>query len=116
MGAFDTESAQQRRQRQFLDAIEQAIHDINHEAIHGVVPMLDKATFMQMAKSVAQLRVKYIAAATASLASGAAPQPQQMTQLKVMREQFEEARAAFDAVKRALTRNYINVALNDKDL
>lgn len=109
MGSHD-ETHQQRRQRQFLDAVEQAVHDTNHEVIHAVLPRLDKGTFMQMARAVAQLRVKYIAATAAALAHGEAPTAQQITQLKQMREAFEESRTGFDALKRAISRGYVDVA------
>jgi hypothetical protein len=103
------DSAQQRKQRQFLDAVEHSVHDINHEVIHAILPRMDKTTFMKMARSVAQIRIKYIAATAAALASGEAPSPQQAAQLKQLREQFEESRTGFDALKRAISRGYIDV-------
>lgn len=109
MGASD-DSQLTRKQRQFLDAVEHSVHDINHDVIHAVLPRMDKATFLQMAKAVAQLRIKYIATTAAALASGEVPTAQQTAQLKQMREQFEEARSGFDAVKRALSRGYIDIA------
>lgn len=114
MGSHD-ETTQQRRQRQFLDAVEQTVHDTNHEVIHAVLPRLDRATFMQMARTVAQLRVKYIAATAAALAGSALPTTQQIDQIKHLREVFEEARTGFDALKRAISRGYVDVAAGAED-
>lgn len=99
-----------RQQRIFLDSVEQAITSNNRDVIHAVLPRLDKATFVRMAKSVAQSRVKYIAAAAGFLSSGEGLSPQQTVQLELLRKQFEEARVGFDAVKRAISRGYIDVA------
>lgn len=97
-----------RQQKQFTDMIDHIVHDTNREVIHALIPRLDKATFGKMAKGVATLRVKYIAAAVQL-----STQPfssEQAGQLKVMRENFEESRSAFDAVKRAIVRGYIDLA------
>lgn len=110
MGTYDDATAQQRRQRQFLDEVDQAVHDINHEIIHAVVPRLDKENFMKMAQAVARSRVKYLAASIAGLGDGEPLTPQQLIQLRQLREHYEESRMAFEALKRAMTRNYIDIA------
>ena len=97
-----------RQQKIFTDQIDHIVHDTNREVIHALIPRLDRATFAKMARGVATLRVKYIAAAV-QLAN----EPfttQQADQLKHHREQFEESRSAFDAVKRAIIRGYIDLA------
>lgn len=104
------DSSQLRQQRQFLDNVEQAITQNNRDVIHAVLPRLDKATFVHMAKSVAQSRVKYIAAAAGFLAGGEAVNAQQAAQLESLRKNYEESRAAFDALKRAISRGYVDVA------
>jgi len=98
-----------RMQKQFTDLVDHIVHDKNREVIHAVIPRLDRATFSKMAHSVANLRVKYIALSV-QLASAEPFTPQMAGQLKAMREQFEEARAGFDAVKRAIIRGYIDLA------
>ena len=98
-----------RLQKQFNDQIDHIVHDTNREVIHAVIPKLDRDTFAKMAKGVATLRVKYIAAAIQL-----STQPfssEQATQLKALRENFEESRSAFDAVKRAIIRGYIDLAV-----
>jgi hypothetical protein len=97
-----------RQQRLLFDQVDQAITDTNREVIHGLIPKLDKAVFLKMAKGVAQLRVKYIAAGIQLAQTDSLKEPQ-LQQLKTLREQFEEARAAFDAVKRAVSRGYIDI-------
>jgi len=54
------------------------------------------------------LRVKYIAAGIQLAQDDTLKEPQ-LNQLRQLREQFEEARAAFDAVKRAVSRGYIDI-------
>ncbi len=104
------DSNQLRQQRQFLDNVEQAITANNREIIHAVLPKLNRTTFVGMARSVAQSRVKYIAAAAGFLAGGEAISAPHAAQLEQLRKQFEESRTAFDAVKRAISRGYIDVA------
>jgi hypothetical protein len=98
-----------RQQRVLFDQVDHAISETNREVIHGLIPKLDKAVFLKMAKGVAQLRVKYIAAGIQLAQTDSLKEPQ-LQQLKTLREQFEEARAAFDAVKRAVSRGYIDIA------
>ena len=98
-----------RQQRLFADQIDQMIRDTNREVIHGLIPKLDKATFAKMAHAVATLRVKYVAASV-QLAGTEGLSPTQFNQLRAMREQYDEARMAFDAVKRAIVRSYIDMA------
>lgn len=114
MGNYDEASAQQRRQRQFLDDLEHAIHGINHDTIHAILPRLDKENFMQMAHAVAKSRVKYLAAATAGLGDGEPLTAQQLLHLRQLREYYEESLKAFEALKRAITRNYIDIANGKK--
>ncbi len=98
-----------RLQKQFTDQIDHIVHDTNREVIHAVIPKLDRETFAKMAHGVATLRVKYIAAAVQL-----STQPfssEQAAQLKFHRENFEESRSAFDAVKRAIIRGYIDLAV-----
>lgn len=105
---MDDDMKELRLQKQFTDQIDKIVHDTNREVINAVVPRLDRDTFAKMAKGVALLRVKYIAAAMQL-----STQPfssEQADQLKVLREQFEEARFGFDAVKRAIIRGYTKLA------
>lgn len=98
-----------RQQRQFIDQLDHTIHATNREVIHAVLPRLDKATFAKMARTVANLRIKYVAAAV-QLAGQEPFSPQQVAQLKQLREQFDEAKSAFDAVKRVIIRGYVDLA------
>jgi hypothetical protein len=102
------DSSKLRQQRVLFDQVDQAISETNREVIHGLIPKIDKAVFLKMAKGVAQLRVKYIAAGIQLAQNDTLKEPQ-LQQLKLLREQFEEARAAFDAVKRAVSRGYIDI-------
>lgn len=98
-----------RQQRLFLDQLEQSVKVVNREIIHSVIPKLNTDVFTKMAEGVARHRVRYLAAAT-QLAGEEPLSPAQYAQLKSLREQFDESRAAFDAVKRAISRGYIDMA------
>jgi len=97
-----------KQQRMLFDQIDQAVTENNRDVIHGLIPKIDKAVFMKMAHGVAMLRVKYIAAGIQLAQDDTLKEPQ-LNQLRQLREQFEEARAAFDAVKRAVSRGYIDI-------
>ena len=102
------DAARMRQQRQLFDALDQAISETNRETIHGIVPHLNKAILIKMARTVAHARVKYIAAAL-HMAETDPLTAAQMTQLQQLRQAFEECRAAFDATKRAVSRGYIDI-------
>ena len=98
-----------KHQRQFLYDVEQAIREANLAIIHTRIPKIGKATFVKMAKGVSLLRADYLEAAL-QLANEAKLSADQMADLKLRRERFEEARTAFDAVQRAIIRGYVDVA------
>lgn len=97
-----------RVQRKFLYEVELAVREANRAIIHEKLPKLDKATFVRFAKVVAQYRAAYL---TKALEVSTHPlTPHQMADLKALREAFEEARAAFDALHRAIVRGYVDLA------
>lgn len=98
------------RQRQALAFIDKAIQPMNREVIHRAIPGLGKEKYVEFAAVVAQLRADYLATAltyfvgqrqhTATKAG--------LAQLRDMRETYEEALHAYDALHRALERGYVD--------
>ncbi len=104
---FDEESTRIRKQQKFLQDVEHAITDANREILHAHIPDLDRASFVAFATRVAELRAEYLKAAL-SVSQGS--DAVEYTALRVRREAFEEAKAAFAALERAIERGYIDIA------
>jgi hypothetical protein len=100
-----------RRQRTFIDEIERSIRSANREILHERIPELNQESFVRMAHHVAQLRASYLEAA---LSSEQDPPPADwVSRLREQREAFEEARAAFEALQRAIERGYVDIGLRE---
>lgn len=104
---FDEESLQIRKQQKFLQDVEHAIRDANREIIHAQIPHLDRAKFVEFATYVAHLRADYLSAGL-GLVNGA--DGSTFEALRLRREAFEEAKAVFAALERAIERNYVDIA------
>ena len=104
---FDEESTRIRKQQKFLQDVEHAISDANREIIQAHIPRLDKASFVAFATRVAELRAEYLKAA---LAAAQGTDAVEYTALRARREAFEEAKAAFGALERAIERGYVDIA------
>jgi|JI81BgreenRNA_FD_contig_123_40891_length_786_multi_3_in_1_out_0_2 hypothetical protein len=104
---FDEESTRIRKQQKFLQDVEHAISDANREIIQAHIPRLDKASFVAFATRVAELRAEYLKAA---LGAAQGSDAVEYTALRARREAFEEARAAFGALERAIERGYVDIA------
>jgi len=104
----DIDPQAMRTQRRFLYEVEQAIREANREVIHQRIEKLDKATFVRFAKVVATYRAAYLAKALE--VSQHTMTVHNVAELKVLREQFEEARSAFDALHRSIVRGYVDLA------
>jgi hypothetical protein len=98
-------------QKRFLGELEQGIRFANREIIHELIPSLNKDMFLSFAVSVGRLRAQYLHAAfSIGVQEGAqAPSPQQVADLKHKREMFEESRNAFDALRDAIEKGYVDV-------
>lgn len=101
-----------RRQNQFLHEIEQGIRQANREIIHGRIPELDRARFLEFALLVARLRAGYLAAALGIESDPGEGEAalDSFALLRRKRQAYEEAREAFDALERAIQRGYVDIA------
>lgn len=98
------------RQRQALAFIDKAIQPMNREVIHRAIPGLGREKYVEFAAVVAQLRADYLATALAYFVDQRhhAATAAGLSKLREMRETYEEARHAYDALHRALERGYVD--------
>lgn len=109
-GYTDDIHAHKARQHYFSET-DQAIRIANQEVIHGRIPQLDQERAFAFAVCVARLRAEYLEAALAVCGKddGPLPDAEQMAGLRQKRELYEEARAAYDALRRAMEVGYIDI-------
>lgn len=99
------------RQKHFLGEVEQAIRFANTELIHKQIPNLNKDTILAFAVQVGKLRANYLEAAfNVGLNDGSgAPTDVVIDDIKRKRELFEVAREAFDALRDAIEKGYVEI-------
>ncbi len=103
----------QETNRRFLLEVEQGIRAANNEVIHDKIPPVDSERMLTFAISVAKLRLAYIEAAfnfADAQHDDSENEVNQINQLKLHRQRFEESRDAFIALQRAIELGYIETA------
>ena len=105
----DMDSHGLAEQRQFLEQLEMSIAVANREVIHQQIPNLNRATFQQLAVMVAKFRANYLAAAMKLAESPGSCDGPCLEDLKRKRELYDEGRAAFEALERAIERGYVDI-------
>ncbi len=100
----------QMRLKGNLQQIDYSIFAANREVFHKVVPELDQQTMIRFAVVVSELRAAYVSRALALSASGHPPTEQEIGELALARQRFEEMEAAFRATRRLIERGYSKVA------
>ncbi len=102
---------QMAKQKRFLMEVEQGVRETNQKVIHERIPPVTAATFLPFANSVARLRARYLEAAfkfTAKLNDDPIDDSE-MAELRRHRETYEEARDAFEALRHAIDRGYVDI-------
>lgn len=99
------------KQKHFMGEVEQAIRFANTELIHKQIPILNKDTILAFAVQVGKLRANYLEAAfKIGLNEGpAAPTDEVIDDIKRKRELFEVARQAFEALRDAIEKGYVDI-------
>ena len=97
--------------KRFLGEVEQGIRFANREIIHDRIPELNKDTILAFAVAVGRLRARYLEEAFKIGVNehGDAPEPEKIAEIRLRREMFEEARSAFEALRYAIERGYVDV-------
>ncbi len=101
------------KHKRFLGEVEQGIRFANSELIHQKIPTLNKDTILAFAVAVGRLRASYLEAAfkLGLDETGEMPQPEIVEELKRRRKLYEEARMAFEALREAIEKGYVDVDL-----
>jgi len=98
-------------QRRFLDEVENGIRMVNRELIHENIPDITQDRFLKFAVMVSRLRASYLAAAFELVDSGAQiPDDDIIADLRSKRERYDESVQAFEALRRAIERGYVDVS------
>lgn len=99
------------KQKRFLMEIEQGIRETNKKIIHQRIPPVTAENFLPFANSVARLRARYLEAAFkfAEKDCGDPIDDTEVTELRRQRENYEEARSAFEALRHAIDRGYVDI-------
>ena len=105
----DIDNKELQAQRQFVEQLEMAVAMANREVIHKQIPNLSTETFQQLAVMVAKARANYLDAAIKLSASPNSCDGECLENLKQKRELYEEGRAAFEALERAIERGYVDI-------
>jgi hypothetical protein len=100
-----------KHQRHFLHEVEKGIREANVAIIHGLIPELGPDSFLRFATVVARLRADYLQAALhlSRAVEQDAARDEALGELRRHREAYEEARAAFDALQRAIEKGYVDM-------
>lgn len=94
---------QNKTTHRFLLEIEQAIIRANRECITQRLGALSRQRFIDLAKAVAHLRAEYLHAAFHANWEDESL----VKEMAAKREAFQEAVAAYDALERAIERDYV---------
>lgn len=105
------------KHKHFLGEVEQGVRFANNELIHQKIPMLGKETILAFAVAVGRLRASYLEAAfkLGLDQKGEMPQDEIVKELKRRRESYEEARMAFEALREAIEKGYVDVDILMKE-
>lgn len=100
------------RQQRFLANVEALTRAANREIIHKHIPAVTADGATRMAVMVAQIRARYLEAAMRLVQreGGVAPDAGELAQLSRLREMYDEAVHAFEAMRRAIERGYVDIA------
>jgi len=100
-----------RAEQVFFDELEQGVRIANREIIHARIPEIDKDKIHALAVMVGRLRAGYLELAFQMCGDGGgeAPDPAIFDSLRQRRRMFEEARDAYEALRRALERGYVDI-------
>jgi len=111
MSRFTEDIAAHKAKQRYFSETEQGIRVANQEVIHGRIPLLDQERAFAFAVTVARLRAEYLEAALkiCGEAEGPLPDAAAIEGLRLKRELFEEARAAYDALSHAIDVGYIDI-------
>ena len=97
--------------KHFMEELEQGIRFANREIINKRIQGIDKAKILNFSVVVGRLRARYLEAAFKLSADeeGRPPDNSEIEELRNKRLMYEEARDAFEALRYAIERGYIDI-------
>lgn len=99
-----------RKQQHFLNEVEQTIMLANREVIHQDIDHISRDTVLGLAVTVSRVRASYLKAILAEAAKReAAFSDVTVKSIRAKREQYEEAVQAFEALRHAIERGYVEL-------
>ncbi len=100
-----------KRQRQFMQLVEQDIRTANRDAMQKAIPELTKESFMALARVVANHRAKYLKAAVllSKQTPGTEEETRVLSSLPALSKAYEVSRDALAALERAIERGYVDI-------
>ena len=98
----------------FLLELEQGIKLTNREVIHQRFPPVSSDSILSFAVAVAKLRAQYLESAFAfsNIEHPDQSSDEEVSNLRKNRERYEEARDAFEALRQAIDRGYVDLEGN----
>lgn len=98
-------------EQRFLEDVERGIRDANLEVIHQRLSPITMENLMPFATSVARLRARYLEAAFkfSEKSTSDSLEDDEIEELRRHRMAFEEARDAFEALRHAILRGYVEL-------
>jgi hypothetical protein len=99
------------RQHRFLEQVEYAIRIANRKIINKYVSKITRDDVLKLAMTVGEIRARYLQAALKLVdrEEGVVPDASEISRLAKARETFDEAVSAFEALRRAIERGYVDV-------
>lgn len=103
------------KEQRFLEEVERGIRDANLEVIHERIPPITAENLLPFATCVARLRARYLEAAFrfTEKTKGDSLEDSETEELRRHRMAFEEARDAFEALRHAIERGYVDIGDNE---
>jgi len=103
--------------KHFMEELEQGIRFANREIINKRIQGIDKAKILNFSVVVGRLRARYLEAAFKLSADEdtAPPDHSEIEELRNKRLMYEEARDAFEALRYAIERGYLDIEPAEDD-
>jgi hypothetical protein len=99
---------EQRRLRGHLEQIDYAAFAANRETLGKALGGVDIRMFERLAVAAAQARARWVGTAITIAGPNQSPTPQQVAQLTMLRQSYEELTEAYEGLRRIVERAYVS--------
>jgi hypothetical protein len=105
----DVDPKAQRALRGHLEQIDYTAYAANKQVLGAALGDADAAKFQRLGLACAVARARWVATALASAEPGKVPTREQVAELALQRQAYEELTEAYDALRRMVERGYLAV-------